>query len=159
MDGIDCINVILQDKFRVRIDRRSKTKCVKHSEVESKSVYLRDSPENLGIDQASCFAGASLHGPRDSSARVAGVPGSFCKTCRAHQKFLNLWRGLGSCPIMSIQNHANKFSGLPNPSHFVHETDAEDKLRTCCACTCKDYVCIHSQPKWPCHFGSSLILY
>ena len=32
-------------------------------------------------------------------------------------------------------------------------------LRTCCACTCKDYVCIHSQPKWPCHFGSSLILY
>ena len=32
------------------------------------------------------------------------------------------------------------------------------ELRTCCACTCKDYVCIHSQPKWPCHFGSSLIL-
>ncbi len=32
-------------------------------------------------------------------------------------------------------------------------------FRTCCACTCKDYVCIHSQPKWPCHFGSSLILY
>ena len=29
-------------------------------------------------------------------------------------------------------------------------------LRTCCACTCKDYVCRHSQPKWQCHFGSSL---
>ena len=28
------------------------------------------------------------------------------------------------------------------------------KLRTCCACTCKDYVCKHSQPKWHCHFGS-----
>ena len=27
-------------------------------------------------------------------------------------------------------------------------------LRTCCACTCKDYVCKHSQPKWRCHFGS-----
>ena len=32
------------------------------------------------------------------------------------------------------------------------------KFRTCCACTCKDYVCIHSQPKWLCHFGSSSIL-
>ena len=29
-------------------------------------------------------------------------------------------------------------------------------LRTCRACTCKDYVCRHSQPKWQCHFGSSL---
>ena len=28
------------------------------------------------------------------------------------------------------------------------------KFRTCCACTCKDYVCKHSQPKWHCHFGS-----
>ena len=27
-------------------------------------------------------------------------------------------------------------------------------FRTCCACTCKDYVCKHSQPKWHCHFGS-----
>ena len=30
------------------------------------------------------------------------------------------------------------------------------KFRTCCACTCKDYVCKHSQPKWHCHFGSSV---
>ena len=28
------------------------------------------------------------------------------------------------------------------------------KFRTCCACTCKDYVCKHSQPKWHCHFVS-----
>ena len=28
-------------------------------------------------------------------------------------------------------------------------------FRTCCACTCKDYACKHSQPKWHCHFGSS----
>ena len=27
-------------------------------------------------------------------------------------------------------------------------------FRTCCACTCKDYACKHSQPKWHCHFGS-----
>ena len=39
-----------------------------------------------------------------------------------------------------------------------HFLDVCRHLRTCCACTCKDYVCIHSQPKWPCHFGSSLIL-
>ena len=40
-----------------------------------------------------------------------------------------------------------------------HFLDVCRHLRTCCACTCKDYVCIHSQPKWLCHFGSSLILY
>ena len=27
-------------------------------------------------------------------------------------------------------------------------------FRTCCACTCKDYVCRHAQPKWHCHFSS-----
>ena len=39
-----------------------------------------------------------------------------------------------------------------------HFLDVCRHFRTCCACTCKDYVCIHSQPKWLCHFGSSLIL-
>ena len=28
---------------------------------------------------------------------------------------------------------------------------------TCCACTCKDYVCRQSLPKWHCQFGSSLL--
>lgn len=79
MDGIDWV-----DKFCVRMDRKSKlivSNFANWSWIQiSLSVYpswfcrkFRNRSRQLEI------AGASLHGPRDSSARVAGVPGSFQK--------------------------------------------------------------------------------
>ena len=50
---------------------------------------------------------------------------------------------------------SKKTLGFPKFQKFQDEAYLPKYFRTCCACTCKDYVCKHTQPKWHCHFGSS----
>ena len=77
--------------------------------------------------------------------------------------------GVSLVVIFGSESHTQTCSGIRTlaPRYYrksmlllcrCHFLDVCRHFRTCCACTCKDYVCMHSQPKWLCHFGSSLIL-
>ena len=50
--------------------------------------------------------------------------------------------------IQPSQKLLSKGGGLGTVTNDMSTCPTLYLFRTCCACTCKDYVCKHSQPKW-----------